>query len=186
MKKYQYALSIIFIFLYLFFFYLENISSIKYKKASLKALEVEVIEMEKLLMISTDKFYSSTYHNWGLQKNSLLIQREKKTHNVQNTVIKKNQDYKSTKRMICLNKLCWELMGIVTTGKIKSITLLSKNKNSKLKTFMLDDILLDNLKIIEINNHGVILLDSKKEEKIKLKLFDVDISKYYLQNKGKK
>ena len=188
MKKYSIVLSLIFVIFYLLGVYLDYSSLNKHKKAYLKDLKMQVVDLNSSLYIPIEKLHASGFKEWGLFKSALLSQREKNRQLLEEQMAKGQlvtssenilKNFKLTNRVICLDKECWEFMGIVKVGKIIKVTLLSKKKKSKLKTFLVGNFLLKNLKITEIQEDKMVLLDVNKQEKIILKLFDVDVSQYY-------
>lgn len=193
MKKYQFSISFIFIFIYLLLLYSEYASLHKYRKASLHDLQMQTVDMDKLLSVPLDTFYASSFHEWGIKKSWLLEKREKNRKLLEEKMSKVNLDSKEmvknfnlTNRIICLNKICWEFMGIIKIKNQIRVTLLSKEKKSKLETFKIGDYLLEGLKIKAIKGDTMLLFDEEKNKVFSLKLFDVDVSKYYpkeLQNK---
>ena len=193
MKKYKFFISTFFIFIYLFLLYLEDASLSKYREVSLRDLQMQTINMDKLLIVPIDTFHHSSFHEWGIQKSWLLEKREKNAKLLEEQKDKislnpkeNNQNYNLTNRVICLNKTCWEFMGIVKIKDQIRVTLLSKEKQHKLETFKVGDNLLEGLKIRDILGDEMLLFDAEKDEVFSLKLFDVNISKYFpkkIQNK---
>ena len=193
MKKYQFFISFVFIFIYLLLLYSEYASLNKYKKASLHDLQIQTVDMDKLLSVPLDTFHASSFHEWGIRKNWLLEKREKNRKLLEKKISKIKLDSKEivknfnlTNRIICLNKTCWEFMGIIKIKNQIQVTLLSKEKKSKLETFKIGDYLLEGLKIQAIKGDAMLLFDEEKNKVFSLKLFDVNVSKYYpkeLQNK---
>jgi hypothetical protein len=186
MKKYKIFISIVFIFIYLLLLYWEYAPLNKYKKASLYDLQMKTIDMDKILIIPIDAFHSSSFHEWGIGKSWLLQKREKnlkllkkEKNKIELNPQKLDKNYNLINRVICLHKTCWEFMGIVKIQNKIRVTLLSKEREHKLETFKVGDNLLEGLKIRDIIGDEMLLFDEKKNEVFSLKLFDVDISKYY-------
>lgn len=182
MKKAQYIFIAIVVLVYLSILYREYLPLFNLKKPRLNDLNIQIVDMNKTLTYDTDIFKVTSFKEWGLKKSSLLESREKKLKllSLNQVVIKTKETKLNIKnRMVCLDKKCWEFIGIVTIDGIENITLLSTDKNAKLKTLKLGEKLLDNLKVISVNNSSISLFDIKQKKKINLKLFDVNVSKYY-------
>jgi len=185
MKKYQIIFVLIITSLYLFSVYMDSLSLNKNRKAYLKDLNIRLADINKTIFIPLDELEVTSFKDWGLRKSFLLQKREDEelkhkmlsTRNNSN-LIKKIKKFKLTNRVICLEKECWEFMGIVKISNQVEVTLFSQTDN-KLKTFCIGDYLLENLKIIKIKGNTMFLLNQKKNQVLKLKLFDIDISKYY-------
>jgi len=184
--RYKIIFVLIFILLYLLNIYIDYIPLNQKRKVYLKDLDISIVDINKTVWVDTNNFFSTSFHDWGLKKSSLLKKREKnikEKSKKDNKLLKiKDKNFDIKNRVVCLDKECWEFMGIIKIGNSLGVTLLSKKKNSKLKTFKVGDLLLNNLKIIDINQETLLLLDMKKNKKISLKLFDVDISKYKPKN----
>jgi len=193
MKKYQFSISFIFIFIYLFGLYSEYVSLTKHRKASLHDLQMQTVDMDKLLSVPIDTFHVSSFNEWGIKKSWILEKREKNRKLLEEKMNKDNinskeiiKNFNLTNRIICLNKTCWEFMGVFKIRNKIRVTLLSKEKKNKLETFKIGDYLLEGLKIKAIKGNTMLLFNEEKNKVLSLKLFDVDISKYYpkeVQNK---
>ena len=181
MKKHQVLLILFIIIIYLGWNYYDYESSRKRQQAFLSDLNISVIDMKAYLSVKSIQT-DANHTFWDLEKSSLLLDREKKlkllTKN-QNQNLKKNDDSEEVdlkKRVICLGEECWEFFGIVEINNRPQVTLLSKDK--KLQTFFLNDMLLENIKIIKIRGDELVVEDIKKKKQFSLKLFEVDIHKF--------
>ena len=183
MKKHQFILILSLILLYLLFFYL-NYPTPKDRKVYLSDLNKSIVNLNKKIAIDSENIYPSSYLLWGLKRSKILEKREMKTKTkkeIRKKTIKKEKlkkDIKLVKRTICLEKKCWEFMGVVIIGNKYSVKLLPKEKKSKLETFKVGDSLLEDLMITKIKGESMTLLNKVKNKKITLKLFDVNISQY--------
>jgi hypothetical protein len=182
MKKSQYLVFIFLLLGYLYVSYVEYRPLLKIREPKLNDLNISVVNLHKTLNHSSFHFLGTGFAEWGLKKSMLLVQREKKT------VVKKEKKVQSMKitpsikrikRILCLEKKCWEFVGVATINGMDAITLLEKSKNSKLKTLKIGEELLDNLTITAVESESIRLYDKKMKKNIHLKLFDVNMSKYY-------
>jgi len=189
MKKYKILFTFIVVVVYLINLYVDYASLNKERKAYLKDLSMDTVDINQTVKIDLDTITSSTYKDWGLKKSFLLQKREDEkkllADMISSSSKKLDKNFEITNRIVCLEKKCWEFMGIVKINDQVRVTLLSKDKKPKLETFQIGSILLENLKIIDIQSNKMIIFDSKKEEKFDLKLFDVNVKKYYPKNKIK-
>jgi len=158
----------------------------KHKKVSLYDLQMETIDMNKLLTVPIDSFYASSFHEWGIKKSWLLEEREENRKLLEEKMNEMNltsqevlKNFNQINRIICLNQTCWEFMGVFKIKNQIQVTLLSKKKKAKLETFKIGDYLLNGLKIRAIKGVTMLLFDEAKNKLFSLKLFDVDVSKYY-------
>jgi len=191
MKKYQIVFAL---FVWLFFllsFYLETASSEKNSKVYLEDLNRSVINFQELLSVPSDKIYANNFKLWDMQMSNLLKDRntqrlkDKNNKHLKEDELKgknmdnfKEQNLNVKYRTICVEKKCWQLMGIMSINGVKSLTLLSKEKKRKLQLFNLGDELLPKIIIKNIKGESMILLNKEKNKEIVLKLFDVDMSQY--------
>jgi len=183
MKKYKIILILLSIFSYLFFTWSSNSKLYQHKKVKLKDLNASIVDLKTLLTIDKNLFIDSNYTSWGLPKSRLLIKRElskkeRLSDNKTQKNLQKNNLFKRKNRLICLNKQCWEFLGVYKVSNHKSVTLQEKKRNSKLLTYYIGDLLIEKLKIIDIENTQVVLYDKKNDKKFVLKVFDVNVSKY--------
>ena len=191
MKKYQILFTLIIIIIYIFKVYIDYSSLNKSKKAYLEDLSMNLVDINESIYFPLDKLQVTSFKYWGLKRSSLLRKREedvlkkKFLSNKNHNSIKMIKNFKLTDRTICLENKCWEFMGIVKTDNQTQVTLLSKEKNQKLKTFKVGSQLLENLDIVEISSNMMVLFDNKKKKRFYLKLFDVDMSRYYPKPKLK-
>jgi len=125
---------------------------------------------------------------WDMKESDILKRRKEEDLLLnekanENNMTKKEKNFDIKKRIICLEKQCWEFLGVVTINNKSGVTLLSKE--NKLETFHVGDQLLENLTIVEITSEKMLLNDLKKKKKIELKLFDVDMEHYLPKSKKK-
>jgi len=184
MKKYQIVLTFLFIVFYLFGLYITYKSFEKSKEVKLNDINITVIDIKKKLSIDINKIYHSTYRLWGLEQSKILRdrikKRIKKSRKTKNKLSKiNNSKINVLKRKICIGKNCWIFMGIVGIGNQTKVTLLSTDKKPKLKTFMIGDELLKDLVIVKITEDEMIVLHKKDKKKFVLKLFEINIKKYF-------
>ena len=178
MKKNQIFVTIFIIISYLAWNYYAYESSRKKRQAFLSDLNISVINMKEYLSTKAIKTDTNCTF-WDLKKSNILLDREKKLTLSEKSNKKKNPkeaELNLKKRVICLREECWEFFGIVVTDNKPRVTLLSKDK--KLKTFQVDDMLLDGVKIIKIGEDELVIKEIKKHKEFSLKLFEVDIMKY--------
>jgi len=185
MKKYQ-IISTLVIWLFLLFnFYFKVNSSHKDTKVYLRDLNKSVINFKALLSTPSEKIHSNDFKLWDMKISKLLKNRENKKLE---DSIKKVDTLKTNKpkehnvnvkyRTICVEEHCWQLVGIMTINGIKTLTMLNKDKKSKLELFKIGDELLPNIIIKRIKGESMILLNQENHKKIILKLFDVDLFQY--------
>ena len=182
MKKNQIIFIILSLFLYLLWSYLSFESLRKDKKAFLSDFNLTIKDMNQMLIEDYNVDATATFTLWDLEKSSILKNRESKIalaidkNSSKKLINKKNINLKN--RTICLEKNCWEFLGVVTSNGETVVTLLSTKPNSRLETFRVNDMLIDNLMIEEIRGEKLLLKDTKEKKEFTLKLFAVDISKY--------
>lgn len=184
MKKYQ-VISILVIWLFCILnFYLQLSSPDKVSKIHLSELNQSVINFKKLLSTPSEKIYSNNFKLWDMKISKLLEKREKKELKESekletlNSHKPKNRNLNVKYRTICIEKHCWQLVGIMTIDGVETLTLLNKEKKTKLELFKVGDELLPNIIIEKIKGESMILLNQENHKKIILKLFDVDLSQY--------
>jgi len=186
MKKYKIVFTIIVISSYLAWLYFDYILLSKDKKVYLKDLNTTIIDMNKFLNISIESIHSTGFKYWDIDKSELLKRREKSgSENNVSLKDKKNENIKSTIKTVCIGKRCWEFMGVVQADKNMTVSLISKDKKTKLETFSIGDELLENLVIIDIKGESMKLLDKDKNKELILKVFEINASKYYPKKKIK-
>jgi len=178
MKKNQLFITLFITISYLTWNYYTYESSRKKREAFLSDLNISVINMREYLAtksIKTDVNYSF----WDLKKSDIVLKREKKLALLKKDNNKKidNKDKLNLKkRVICLKGNCWEFMGIVVINNVPKVTLLSKDK--KLKTFQVNDMLLEGVKIIKIRGDELVVEEIKEKKRFSLKLFEINVKKY--------
>ncbi len=183
MKKYQLILILSLILLYLLFFYF-NYSMPKQREVYLSDLNKTIVNIQKKITIDSESIYPSSYLLWGLKISKLLENREKKELKESekletlNSHKPKEPNVNVKYRTICIEKHCWQLVGIMTIDGVETLTLLNKEKKTKLELFKIGDELLPNIIIEKIKGESMILLNQENHKKIILKLFDVDLSQY--------
>lgn len=183
MKKYQ----IIFILLLVFFYLMQNYIGLesfrKDKQVFLSDLNMSIIDMHKQVLVTEEQLSATTFLLWGMEE-SLILKNRRATElkaneqNNSNTKSDLKNKVKLKQRVICLEKKCWEFLGIISTSKDTVVTLLSTEANSKLETFHVNDMLLEDLMIVQIKGDQLVLEDRKEKKIFILKLFDVDVIKY--------
>ena len=186
MKKYQILLLMLTIFLYLFISYLSYTSLRDSKKVRLRDNNLTVVDIKKRVSINSKDIYASNFKLWDLEINDILEKRQKKEK--ESTKLNLNHNNKSlkesvvnissTKRKICLNKKCWEFMGMVTINNQTQVTLLSIDEKPKLEIFRVKDELLSDLIITKIEGDNMIVTYKKDKKEFILKLFEVNASAY--------
>jgi hypothetical protein len=185
MKKYQIIFALVIWLFFLFSFYLETASSQKKSKVYLEDLNRSVLNFQDILSIPVEKIYMNDFKLWDMKLSNLLKERDKKRLQSDKEKLKsvkidkpKKQDLNVKYRTICIEKKCWQLMGIMSINGIKTLTLLSKEKRNRLQVFKIGDELLPKIIIKNIKGESMILLNEEKNKEIILKLFDVNISQY--------
>jgi len=182
MKKYQIILVFLLGLAYVVTSYYDYESVRKEQQAFLSDINISIVDMKKRVIFDSTIIVDANFTFWDMDESSLLKKRKAKKV----VVAKSNNDKKLQKekevnvnnRIICLEKECWEFLGVLTIGDEMVVTLLSKGQKVKLKTFSVNDMLLEHIRIIGIKGDSLFLKDTKKNKKITLKLFDVDIDKY--------
>ena len=185
MKKYQ---TVFILSVWLFFllsFYLKTEPSQKNSKVYLEDLNRSVINFKEFLFIPTKKIYANDFKLWDMKISKLLKEREAKHLKKDEKKLKNREVDKSKEqnlnvkyRTICVEKKCWQLMGIMSINGVKTLTLLSKEKKRKLQIFKVGEELLPKILIKDIKGESMILLNKEKNREIVLKLFDVNMSQY--------
>jgi len=182
MKKYQIILVLLLPILSLSWAYLDYETLRKNRNVFLSDLNITIIDMQKKLLEKSQSFYDANCTFWEMKSSEILKNREKKQllEREKNSTndLKRGKSLNLKNRVICLGKECWEFLGVVTMDNKVTVTLLSKNKASELKTFQLHDMLLENIEIIDIQSDGMNVMNKTTNKKISLKLFEVDIDKY--------
>ncbi|CAA6819812.1 MAG: Unknown protein [uncultured Sulfurovum sp.] len=186
MKKYKFILGFFLVLVFLLWSYYDYESLRKDKKAFLSDLNITVIDMNEKLLENNESMYDGNFTLWDMKKSSILESREAKQlllndANKSKSDKDKERNLNLKNRVICLEKVCWEFLGIVTINNDVVVTLLSKNtkdKKAKLENFHVNDMLLENVRIIEIKEEGMRLMNLEKNKEINLKLFEVDIEQY--------
>jgi hypothetical protein len=150
----------------------------------LSDINTSIIDIPKRVIFEPTIISDANFTFWDM-KESLILKNRKakelldiKKESKDNKKIGNEKGIDVHNRIICLDQECWELLGIVTINTKTIVTLLSKSKNGKLKTFSVNDMLLEDIKIIGIRGDNLFLKDIKKNKKFSLKLFDIDITKY--------
>jgi len=188
MKKYQIILTFLSILFYLLWSYIAYESFRKSKEVQFLDTNLTVIDIHKRISINTKELYASGFKLWDLDMNKILEERRKKENKLKVQELNNRESMpsmsesiahiNSSKRKICLNKKCWEFMGMVTINNKTQVTLLSIDKKSRLETFALGDELLDGLIISKIKGDIMIITHKEDEKKFVLKLFEVNASAY--------
>jgi len=183
MKKYQIIFLLVVWLFFLLSFYLEMTSSQKNSKVYLEDLNRSVTNFQELLFIPSEKIYANDFRLWGMKISKLLEDRENKRlkeEKLKSTEVNKikKQNLKVKYRTICVEKKCWELMGIMSINGVKTLTMLTKEKKNKLEIFKVGEELLPQIIIKDIKGENMFLLNKEKNREIVLKLFDVNISQY--------
>jgi len=185
MKKYQIIFAIAVWLFFLLSFYLETASSQKSSKVYLEDLNRSVTNFQELLFVPPDKIYANDFTLWDMKISKLLKERDKKSLQEDEQKLKsleidkpKEQNLNVKYRTICIEKKCWQLMGVMSINGVKTLTLLSKEKKNRLQVFKIGDELLPKIIIKNIKGESMILLNEEKDKEIVLKLFDVNISQY--------
>lgn len=184
MKKYKIVFTFLFILLYLLWYYLSYSSLRKSREAYIADVNITVIDIADRVKVDIHRVYDSNFKLWDLEINKILEDREKKREKDASQTIQKESSsqkgsrFNLTKRKICLQKRCWEFMGMLTIGKKVEVTLLSTDKKRKLGTFSVGDELLEGLIIRKIKGDRMVVLDKKKDKKFILKVFEVNATAY--------
>ncbi len=185
MKKYQTIFTLVVWLFFLLSFYLETASSQKNSKIYLEDLNRSVTNFQELLFIPAEKIHANDFKLWDMKISKLLEERENKRLKEDEKKLKNTEVDKSKKqnlnvkyRTICVEKKCWQLMGIMSINGVKTLTLLSKEKKTKLQIFKVGEELLPKILIKDIKGESMILLNKEKNREISLKLFDVNMSQY--------
>ena len=188
MKKYQIILILLAILLYLLKAYFSYNSLRSSKEVRLSDINLTVIDIRKRLFIDSKNFCDSTFKLWDLDISKILEDRKEEDLKMkellanQNSTLSENKvlaNINASKRKICLEKECWQFMGMITINNKTKVTLLSTDKKPKLETFSVGDELLEGLTITEITGDKMIVVHKKDERKFILKLFEVNASAYF-------
>jgi len=198
MKKFQMIAIILFVLIYLSLTYFDLIKYQKDRDAYLSDLNITIVDIPKKIGIDLKEIVSSNASLWDMETNEIILNREmlekerlererlerqKNGNSLSSSSLPVTNSAKIQKRIICLEKDCWEFMGLISINNKTVVSLLSRNKKkSKLKIFKVGDNLFKNLKIINLEGDSMILLDKEKEKKFLLKLFDINVSAYYQKN----
>jgi len=152
------------------------------REAYLSDLNQSVVNIEDRVVIDTEKIVHSSYSLWGLKRSKLLENRaikiEKKLNKTKVKDRPKERNVNVKQRTICVEKRCWEFMGLMSINGIQTLTLLNKEKKSKLELFKVGDELLPKIIIKKIKGESMILQNQENHKKMVLKLFDVNLSQY--------
>jgi len=193
MRKYKILLSFLFIVLYLLWFYFSYDSFRKSREVRLADINLTVINLKEKISIDNKKLSSSTFTLWDLEVNKILEDRKNKENealeqklnqmNLNSSQTELSSNFNLTKRKICLEKRCWEFMGMVSIGNKTQVTLLSTDEKPKLETFSVGDELLKGLIISNIKGDSMSVISKEKNKKIfTIKLFEVNASAYSPKN----
>jgi len=189
MKKYQFIFIVVVVLLYLLNSYYNYEKIRRARKAFLSDINISIVDLPKRVAVDNALFVDANFTFWDMKESDTLKKRKKdlllKEKANEKGVTKKEKDFNLKKRIICLEKQCWEFLGVVTINGKSVVTLLSKGNENKLETFHVGDQLLENLTIIEITSEKMLLNDLKKKKKFELKLFDVDMEHYLPKSKKK-
>lgn len=188
MKKYQFIFIVVVVLLYLLNSYYDYEEIRRTRKAFLSDLNITIVDLPKRLAFDNTLLVDANFTFWDMTESDILKKRKAKDLLLkekanENSVTKKENSFNLKKRIICLEKQCWEFLGVVTINDKSVVTLLSKE--NKLETFHVGDQLLENLTIVEITSEKMLLNNLKKKKKFELKLFDVDMEQYLPKSKKK-
>ena len=185
MKKYQIIFALVVWLFFLLSFYLETASSQKNSKVYLEDLNRSVTNFQELLSVPSNKIHANDFKLWDMKISKLLEERgnkrlEEDKKKLKSTEVNKpkEQNLNVKYRTICVEKKCWQLMGIMSINGVKTLTLLTKEKKTKLQIFKVGEELLPKIIIKDIKGESMILLNKEKNKEIILKLFDVNMSQY--------
>jgi len=187
MKKYQIFLSFLFIIFYLLWLYFSYESFRKSREVYLADINITVVNLNEKILIDNKKIYPSTFKLWDLEVNKILEdrknkEREKKMTQMSSKTLysKLTYKFKKIKKKVCLEKKCWEFMGMITIDNQRYVTLLSTDKKPKLETFSVGDELLKGLFISNIKGDSMSVTYKEEDKKtFVLKLFEVNASAYF-------
>jgi len=187
MKKYQIYLSFLFIIFYLLWLYFSYESFRKSREVYLADINITVVNLKEKILIDNKKIYPSTFKLWDLEVNKILEDRKNKEREKKMTQKSSKSlsskliyNFKIKKRKVCLEKKCWEFMGMITIDNQRYVTLLSTEKKPKLETFSVGDELLKGLFISKIKGDSMSVTYKEKDKKtFVLKLFEVNASAYF-------
>jgi len=176
------------ILLYLLSAYLTYNSLRSFRKVRLSDINLTVVDIRKRISIDSTKIYNSSFKLWDLDRSKILEERKKEDLKMkellanQNSTLSENKAFaniNASKRKICLEKKCWQFMGMITINNKTKVTLLSTDKKPKLETFSVGEELLKGLIITEITGDDMIVIHKKDKRKFVLKLFEVNASAYF-------
>jgi len=187
MKKYQIYLSFLFIIFYLLWLYFSYESFRKSREVYLADINITVVNLKEKILIDNKKIYPSTFKLWDLEVNKILEDRKNKEREKKMTQRSSKSlsskliyNFKIKKKKVCLEKKCWEFMGMITIDNQRYVTLLSTEKKPKLETFSVGDELLKGLFISKIKGDSMSVTYKEKDKKtFVLKLFEVNASAYF-------
>ncbi len=134
------------------------------------------------LQMSLLQSYLQTYDDnrslnyfWGFTKEKkVIITDVNKTKEELKTGVRIKQE----KNKLCIDAICYSLIGIHYSKNSSFVTLYNKEATKKIKDYTTSDTLEANITIAEIKNNSVIFQSQNKTKSWKFKLFDVNTTKY--------
>lgn len=188
MRRYKVLLSFLFIIFYLLWLYFSYESFRKSREAHLTDINIRIINLKEKISIDTNKLYPSTFTLWDLEMNKILEERRNKEKEDRERKLNEmnsnsfNTEFTSNinliKRKICLEKQCWEFMGMISINNQIEVTLLSTDEKPKLETFSVGDELLEGLVVSKIEEDSLVIFHERDKRTFVLKLFEVNASAY--------
>jgi len=182
MKKYQIIFILFVVIFYLLFNYFTFESLRKEREAFLSDINISLIDLDKELFQNNTLLGEVAFSFWDMEESLILKNRIKNLLKVEDKksdeTVENKEKVNLKNRTVCLGKKCWEFLGIITINNETVVTLLSTEAKSKLETFHVNDMLVENLKIIKIKGDELLLEEQTDKENFTLKLFNVNMEKY--------
>ncbi|HIP13645.1 MAG TPA: hypothetical protein EYG73_13135 [Arcobacter sp.] len=137
----------------------------KYKIEQNKRLDTYVLEYIKSLSLT-----SVSDKQWGIVFNK--VKKEENNETKRLTVIVKD-------KTLCIEEKCFRLIGLVFDDKKKyQVSLFNKNLKNKIKLFRVNETVVSTVCIKKITQRMVSFVDKNSSRTWKIKLFDINTSKY--------
>jgi len=168
--------TIIFFIIFLLFIVYQEFQKqnhISYKKPPKSILKLDSTILNSYMHLYDANRSLNIY--WGISEPVVkkIIQKKnnKKPHK---TTIKKQKD----KNVLCINKSCYELMGIYQNKHERFVSLYNKDLNKSLNSYRVGDTICSLLKVTKLKSNLVVFSEINATNKWYFKLFDVNITKY--------
>ena len=87
-------------------------------------------------------------------------------------------EVKPKEKTICIKNSCYSFLGIIKNKNRLSFSLFNVNQKPMIQEFYKLDTIEDRIKITDIQNYSITIEELNSSKKWKLKMFDINISKY--------